>query len=201
MVRRLSREPVPAPAEGEAAPGAPERWTVGAGDAKRPRVETAAASGLRLSDGLVAVVKRDCPTWRLVAPVLAELAAAGAPLTVYSQDDPDFPPGVRVVDDRSLEVSYRLQLTTAARRKVAWVPTIELGDFYSGTRTRLAMDLNLRLRPGLIIYTTTEYNHVDLPEGSFILRLFRVVPELQRRGRYRMDYSGTTQRDHLMQER
>ena len=28
-----------------------------------------------------------------------------------------------------------------------------------------------------------------------------VVPELQRRGRYRRDYAGTTQRDHLMQER
>ena len=28
-----------------------------------------------------------------------------------------------------------------------------------------------------------------------------VVPELQRRGRYRQDYAGTTQRDHLMQER
>ncbi len=27
-----------------------------------------------------------------------------------------------------------------------------------------------------------------------------VVPELQRRGRYRRDYTGTTQRDHLMQE-
>jgi alkanesulfonate monooxygenase SsuD/methylene tetrahydromethanopterin reductase-like flavin-dependent oxidoreductase (luciferase family) len=27
-----------------------------------------------------------------------------------------------------------------------------------------------------------------------------VVPELQRRGRYRADYTGTTQRDHLMQE-
>jgi len=28
-----------------------------------------------------------------------------------------------------------------------------------------------------------------------------VVPELQRRGRYRRDYAGTTQREHLMQER
>jgi FMN-dependent oxidoreductase (nitrilotriacetate monooxygenase family) len=29
----------------------------------------------------------------------------------------------------------------------------------------------------------------------------QVVPELQRRGRYRTDYAGATQRDHLMQER
>jgi len=27
-----------------------------------------------------------------------------------------------------------------------------------------------------------------------------VVPELQRRGRYRQDYTGTTQREHLLQD-
>jgi hypothetical protein len=66
---------------------------------------------LTLPDGLVAVVKRDCPTCQLVAPVLDGLAAAGVPLTVYSQDDPSFPPGLRVRDDRTLEVSYRLGVT------------------------------------------------------------------------------------------
>jgi hypothetical protein len=53
----------------------------------------------------VAVVKRDCPTCVLVAPVLAELAGRTR-LTVYSQDDPDFPEGVAPVDDRELAVSY-----------------------------------------------------------------------------------------------
>jgi len=48
--------------------------------------------GLSLPDGLVAVVKRECPTCQLVAPVLRELAAAGVPVLVYSQDDPAFPP-------------------------------------------------------------------------------------------------------------
>jgi hypothetical protein len=47
----------------------------------------------------------------LVAPVLQQLAAVGD-LTVYSQDDPAFPDGVRVVDDRELEVSWRLQVQT-----------------------------------------------------------------------------------------
>jgi thiol-disulfide isomerase/thioredoxin len=60
-----------------------------------------------LPDGLVAVVKRDCPTCVAVAPVLAQLDAA-TELTVYSQDDPGFPEGLAgVVDDRRLEVSYR----------------------------------------------------------------------------------------------
>jgi hypothetical protein len=62
-------------------------------------------------DGLVAVVKRDCPTCTLVEPVLRQLAGA-VPLTVYSQDDPAFPAGVPVVDDRELEASWRLGVET-----------------------------------------------------------------------------------------
>ena len=64
-----------------------------------------------LLDGWVAVVKRDCPTCVLVEPVLRELAAAG-PLTVLSQDDPSFPSGVAVEDDRELEGSWRLGIET-----------------------------------------------------------------------------------------
>jgi hypothetical protein len=65
-----------------------------------------------LLDGLVAIVKRDCPTCRLVAPVLADLADGDVPLTVYSQDDPTFPDAVKVVDDTDLEVSFALDLET-----------------------------------------------------------------------------------------
>ena len=64
-----------------------------------------------LPDGLVAVVKHDCPTCVLVEPVLRELAAATA-LTVWSQDDPGFPAGVEVVDDRELERSWRSGIDT-----------------------------------------------------------------------------------------
>jgi hypothetical protein len=58
-----------------------------------------------LPEGLVAFVKRECPTCALVAPVLAELAKS-QDLTVYTQDDPGFPPGLDPVDDRSLEMSW-----------------------------------------------------------------------------------------------
>jgi hypothetical protein len=50
-------------------------------------------------------VKRDCPTCRLIEPILIELASAGA--TIYSQDDPHFPAGIRVTDDAELEHSWR----------------------------------------------------------------------------------------------
>lgn len=65
-----------------------------------------------LADGLVAIVKRDCPTCVLVAPVLAQLRASGARLAVYTQDDRAFPAGLDPVDDASLEVSFRLGVET-----------------------------------------------------------------------------------------
>jgi thiol-disulfide isomerase/thioredoxin len=58
-----------------------------------------------LPSGLVAFVKRDCPTCELVAPVLADLAKRTG-LTVYTQDDPSFPDGLDAVDDTALEFSW-----------------------------------------------------------------------------------------------
>ncbi len=64
-------------------------------------------------EGLLAFVKRDCPTCTLVAPVLGELERAGIPLTVYSQDDATFPEAVSTrVDDRELEASWRRGIET-----------------------------------------------------------------------------------------
>ena len=60
----------------------------------------------------IVVVKRDCPTCELVQPVLREIAASGAALTVYTQDDPTFPAGLGAIDDRSLEQSWRLAIET-----------------------------------------------------------------------------------------
>jgi hypothetical protein len=61
-------------------------------------------------DGLVAVVKRDCPTCTMAAPVLGVLARQGG-LTVYTQDDPSFPEILADrVDDRTLDVSHHLRI-------------------------------------------------------------------------------------------
>jgi len=58
-----------------------------------------------LPNGIVAFVKRDCPTCETVAPVLRELAKQ-VDLTVYTQDDLAFPEGVVPIDDRELEMSW-----------------------------------------------------------------------------------------------
>ena len=61
------------------------------------------------------MVKDDCETCHLAAPVLAEILRSGHRLTVYWQDDgtflgPDLAPAA--VDDRSLEASFRLGIRT-----------------------------------------------------------------------------------------
>ncbi len=68
---------------------------------------------MALPDGIVAFVKRDCPTCVLVEPVLGEMEAAGALAAVYSQDDPAFPSTVTAVaDDTELEASWRHAIDT-----------------------------------------------------------------------------------------
>jgi hypothetical protein len=74
--------------------------------------DSAAASATErpgLPSGLVAFVKRDCPTCELVAPVLRGIAEK-VELTVYTQDDPDFPSGLDAVDDTDLAVSWQHEI-------------------------------------------------------------------------------------------
>jgi hypothetical protein len=58
-------------------------------------------------NGLVAIVKRDCPTCVLTAPVLAAIPG----LTVVSQDDPAFPEAIPNRQyDETLDTSHRLRI-------------------------------------------------------------------------------------------
>jgi thiol-disulfide isomerase/thioredoxin len=80
-----------------------------------------------LPDGLVAVVKEECETCRMVAPLLAEIAEHDD-LTVYTQDEPSFPPGIAVIHDEDLGVSWRHGIET--------VPTlIRVADGHEVERT------------------------------------------------------------------
>ena len=57
--------------------------------------------------GLVAVVKKDCPTCRLVEPVLDEVRRR-RPVLVVTQDDPAFPADGAPVHDEDLTLSHKL---------------------------------------------------------------------------------------------
>ncbi len=60
-----------------------------------------------LPDGLVVVVKRECATCVMVAPLLGQFAA-----TVYTQDDPAFPEGVAALHDADLFISWHHDIET-----------------------------------------------------------------------------------------
>jgi hypothetical protein len=60
-----------------------------------------------LIDGLVAFVKRACPTCAMIAPQMVQASQARADFQVVTQDDARFPAGVtNIVDDRELNCSW-----------------------------------------------------------------------------------------------
>ncbi|MEY4229698.1 MAG: hypothetical protein RLZZ362_547 [Actinomycetota bacterium] len=64
-------------------------------------------SSTRLPDGLVVIVKEECETCRMVAPLLAQFEC-----TVYTQDDPSFPHSVSPIHDADLAVSWHHDIET-----------------------------------------------------------------------------------------
>ena len=60
-----------------------------------------------VADGLVAFVKRACPTCTLIESQIQEVARAVPHFRAVTQDDPRFPAGVaNVIDDRELDHSW-----------------------------------------------------------------------------------------------
>jgi Domain of unknown function (DUF5916) len=74
---------------------------------------------------------------------------------------------------------YNVSFLSAARRMISVQPSVEFGPFYSGHRDQFNLNLNVRIRPGLLVFTTTQYNRVRLAEGRVQTRLFRIGPEWQ----------------------
>jgi hypothetical protein len=113
-------------------------------------VSTEPSTAPSLPPGLVAFVKRECPTCTLVAPILARLASE-TELTVFSQDDPAFPSGTRIVDDRSLEYAWHHGIET--------VPTL------------------LRVRDGEVVGRAIGWHRGEWEEVSGISGLGPELPE------------------------
>jgi hypothetical protein len=141
-----------------------------------------------IADGLLVVVKRECATCALVAPVVAKLVADGVINAVYSQDDPGFPEQVAgVIDDRRLATSYHLDLDTVptlvrviegneVARTVGWA--VEEWASFTGVDLESAFPDLPRVRPGCGSMT----QDLGMPEklairfGRSPLRARRVEP-------------------------
>jgi hypothetical protein len=74
---------------------------------------------------------------------------------------------------------YAVRGRTANRRMLAVEGRYETGGFYSGTRNQAVVALTVRARPGYILYLNGEWNQIDLAEGRFSTRLYRVIGETQ----------------------
>ncbi len=68
---------------------------------------------------------------------------------------------------------------TANKRIVSVQPRLEWGSFYSGDRLEASLGIGLRPRPGVTVNLSYEFNDVDLAEGSFQTKLYRMVADTQ----------------------
>jgi len=74
---------------------------------------------------------------------------------------------------------YQVVYEAAEQRMLSGRIEFSGGDFWNGDRRELNMELTLRPRPGIYVQLASEYNDVDLPEGSFTTRLYRLDARTQ----------------------
>lgn len=74
---------------------------------------------------------------------------------------------------------FRISGRTANKRIISVQPRFEFGGFLSGHRREMAMGIGVRPRPGVTVNVNYEFNDIDLPEGSFQTKLYRVVADTQ----------------------
>lgn len=74
---------------------------------------------------------------------------------------------------------YRFQVGTASNRILSTRSHVELGSFFSGDRQELEVQLSVRPRPGIVVRLESTWNRVNLAEGGFQTRLYRLEAETQ----------------------
>jgi hypothetical protein len=74
---------------------------------------------------------------------------------------------------------YRASVNTASRRPVAVRYEVEWGDFFSGTNRGFELSLSLRPRSGVLVSADGEWNWVNLAEGKFETRIYRLNASTQ----------------------
>ena len=93
-------------------------------------------------------------------------------------DDFEISDGVTLGPDGYTFRRYLVRAETADKRKVSARLTYVWGDFYSGERDSWEAQLNFQPGPRLFLSTEYRQNDVRLPEGNFVVRLFRVRLDL-----------------------
>ncbi len=103
-----------------------------------------------------------------------------SPSYEYLDEDFEISPGVTLPAGTDYTFTrYSVSASTANKRIVSFQPRVEWGPFLSGERTEVAMGMGIRPRPGVTLNLTYEWNDVDLAEGRFSTRLYRLVADTQ----------------------
>ena len=100
----------------------------------------------------------------------------------YERLDEDFEisEGILLPAGREYDFTrFRASFNTANRRVLSSQTRLELGSFFSGTRQQIGVGLGVRPRPGVTLNADIEWNRVDLAEGHFETRLYRLVADTQ----------------------
>ena len=74
---------------------------------------------------------------------------------------------------------YRISFSTSQHRVLATRLRVELGKFFSGTRQEIGVNLSIRPRSGVLLRLQSEWNRINLEEGRFQTRLYRIVADTQ----------------------
>ena len=82
------------------------------------------------------------------------------------RDDQEIPPGAYEFG------SYHFNLFANSSRRLSGRVSCEYGDFFNGTRQRVSIESIWRYNARLELEGTYEFNHINLPNGTFNTHLF-----------------------------
>ena len=103
-------------------------------------------------------------------------------ITTTEHLDDDFRISRDILLPRGADYDYKrvkLIAATSHGRVIAVSATVDMGEFYAGNRKSLGLSFAIRPRPGIVVYLDNELNAIDLPEGRFQTRLYRMTAETQ----------------------
>ena len=102
------------------------------------------------------------------------------PVYELLDDDFEISPGVILPTGTDYHFArWRVGAGSANRRVLAVNGSYTWGGFFSGDRRDVSLGLALRPRPGIRVNGALERNRVDLPQGSFTTRLYRLILDTQ----------------------
>ena len=103
-----------------------------------------------------------------------------SPSYEYLKDDFEISSGVVLPAGSDYRFTrYTVFGSTANKRVVSIQPRVEWGTFFSGERLEASLGMGVRPRPGVTLNLSYEFNDVDLAEGSFRTKLYRMVADTQ----------------------